>query len=156
MINQSTLPLSSGEFEFTDTDRYDDIERKQERIADFLTRKRLDALLIRQPCNFAWFTSGAECPHHGGTEPAAALFITPDARVVVGNNVDASQLFDKQLGGLGFQLKQRPWHEGRNVLLDDLCRGRNVACDSPQPGTDDVSAEIAALRLPLSALECER
>jgi len=53
-------------------------------------------------------------------------------------------------------LKQRPWHEGRNVLLDDLCRGRNVACDSPQPGTDDVSAEIAALRLPLSALECER
>jgi Xaa-Pro aminopeptidase len=156
VTNPSTQPLSSGEFEFTDPDRYEDVERKQGRIAEFLARKGYDALLIRQPHNFAWFTVGAECPKHAGTDPAAALFITPDARVVVADNVDSGQLFDKQLGGLGFQLKQRPWHEGRNGLLDDLCRGRNVACDAPQSGTADESQELAALRLPLTALECER
>jgi len=156
VMNQSTRGLSSGEFDFTDPDRYEDVERKQLQVAEFLQRKQYDGMLIRQPSNFAWFTSGAECPLHAGTGPAAALFITPDARVVVANNVDSSQLFDKQLGGLGFQLKQRPWHAGRNSLLEDLCRGRNVASDTPQSGAADESADFAALRLPLTALECER
>jgi Xaa-Pro dipeptidase len=84
------------------------------------------------------------------------LFITPDARVVVANNVDATQLFDKQLGGLGFQLKQRPWHEDRHVLLSDLCRGRNVASDTGVEATANESQAIAALRLPLEPVECRR
>jgi Xaa-Pro aminopeptidase len=156
VLNPTGHPLSSGEFDITDPDRYEDVDRKQAQITAFLARKRYDALLLREPCNFAWFTSGGECPRHAGGEPAAALFITPDARVVVADNVDAGQLFDRQLGGLGFQLKQRAWHEGRIGLLDDLCRGRNVACDAGQPGTTDESTEISALRLPLTALECER
>ena len=149
-------PVSSGEFDVTDPDRSEDVDRKQERIAGLLARKKYDAVLLRRPCNFAWLTSGATCPLHAGTEPAAAIFVTPEARLVVADNVDAKQLFDRQLGGLGFQLKQRPWHEGRSGLLDDLCRGRSVACDLPQAGTSDESAEIALLRLPLTALECER
>jgi Xaa-Pro aminopeptidase len=156
VMNQAAHPLSSGEFDVTDPDRYEDVDRKQAQLAEFLARKRYDALLIRQPHNFAWFTSGAECPRHDGHAPGAALFITPDARVVVSNNVDSGQLFDRQLGGLGFQLKQRPWHEGSSGLLDDLCRGRNVACDMAQAGTTDESSDLARLRLPLTALECER
>jgi Xaa-Pro aminopeptidase len=156
VMNQPAHPLSSGEFDFTDPDRYEDVERKQSQVAEFLARKHCDGMLIRQPSNFAWFTSGAECPRHGGIEPVAALFVTPDARVVVANNVDSSLLFEKQLGGLGFQLKQRPWHEGRTALLEDLCRGRSVACDTPQAAATDVSTEFGALRLPLTALECER
>jgi Xaa-Pro aminopeptidase len=132
------------------------VDRKQERIAGFLARKKYDGVLLRRPCNFAWFTSGAECPLRGATEAAAALFVTPEARVVVADNVDSSQLFDRHLGGLAFQLKQRSWHEGLAGLLDDLCRGRNVACDLPQAGATDEAAEIAALRIPLTAIECER
>ncbi|HTI51538.1 MAG TPA: M24 family metallopeptidase [Planctomycetaceae bacterium] len=154
--NESTQPLSSGEFDFTDPDRYDDVERKQKRIAEFLARKQYDGVLLQKPANFAWFTCGAEAPRFGGDESAASLFITPDARVVVANNVDASQLFDKQLGGLGFQLKQRPWHEDRQVLFSDLCRGRNVASDTGVESTINESADIAALRLPLEPSECLR
>jgi Xaa-Pro aminopeptidase len=156
VMNQPGHPLSSGEFDIADPDRSEDVDRKQAQVVAFLARRRYDALLIRQPCNFAWFTSGAECPRHAGGEPAAAVFVTPEARVLVSNNIDSGQLFDRQLGGLGFQLKQRPWHEGRIGLLDDLCRGRNVASDSAWPGAADESVEIAALRLPLTALECER
>jgi Xaa-Pro aminopeptidase len=155
-MNPTAHPLSSGEFDVTDPDRCEDVDRKQAQVAELLVRKRYDALLIRQPCNFAWFTSGADIPRYDGNEPSAALFITPDARVVVTNNVASGQLFDRQLGGLGFQLKQRPWHEGRIGLLDDLCRGRNVACDTAQVGTTDESSAVARLRLPLTALECER
>jgi len=155
-MKQFLPPLSSGELEITDPDRFEDIDRKQERVAALLVRKKYDAMLLRRPCNFAWLTSGAQCPLHAGVEPAAAIFVTPEARVVVADNVDSKQLFDRQLGGMGFQLKQRAWHEGRNGLLEDLCRGRNVACDVPQAGTTDESAEMSLLRLPLTALECER
>jgi Xaa-Pro aminopeptidase len=156
VTNQFLPPLSSGEIEIADPDRSEDIDRKQERIAAFLARKKYDALLIKRACNFAWLTSGAVCPRDPAGEPAAALFVTPEARVVLGDNIDSSQLFDRQLGGMGFQLKQRPWHEARSGLLEDVCRGRNVACDLPQAGTNCESEEIASLRLPLTALECER
>ena len=149
-------PLSSGEIEISDPDRYEDIDRKQERVAAFLARKKYDALLLCQPANFAWFTSGAECPRDLSGECSAALFITPDARVVAADNISASVLFDRHLAGMGFQLKQRAWHQGRSSLLDDLCRGRNVACDLPRSIGVDESAEFAAFRLPLSVLECER
>lgn len=153
LTNPPAHPLSSGEFDFIDPDRYDDVERKQRRIAEFLAAGKYDGVLLQTPQNFAWFTSGAESPRLGGDESAAALFITPEARVVVANNIDAPQLFDKQLGGLGFQLKQRPWHEGRHVLCGDLCRGRNVAADAAVEGAVNAAAAIAALRLPLEAVE---
>ena len=156
VTNQFMPPISSGEIEITDPDRYEDIDRKQERISAFLARKKYDGLLLKRACNFAWFTSGAVCPHDHAGEPAAALFVSPEARVVLADNIESSQLFDRQLCGMGFQLKQRPWHEGRSGLLEDLCRGRNVACDLPQAGATGESVEISGLRLPLTALECER
>ena len=156
VTNESARPLSSGEFDFTDPERYDDVERKQQRLAEFLVQKRYDGVLLQRPENFAWFTSGAEAPRLGGETSAAALFVTPEARVVVANNIDATQLFDKHLGGLGFQLKQRPWHEDRQVLFNDLCRGRNVASDNGIEGTKNEARAIAALRLPLEPVECRR
>jgi Xaa-Pro aminopeptidase len=154
--NEYAQPLSSGEMEIIDPDRSDDVERKQRRIAEFLASKQYDGVLLQKTPNIAWFTSGAEGPRFGGDEPPLSLFITPEARVVLANNVDAPQLFDRQLGGLGFQLKQRPWHEDRQVLLRDLCRGRNVASDNGGPFTTNESAAIAALRLPLQPVERER
>ena len=41
--------------------------------------------------------------------------------VVVTTNAESAQLFDRELQGLGFQLKERPWHEPRSTLIEDLC-----------------------------------
>lgn len=149
-------PLSSTEFEFADPDRHDDVERKQRRVAEFLRGRRCDALLLRLPCNFAWFTSGAFAPLRNGGEPTAALFVTLEARVVVASNVDAPHLFDRQLTGLGFQLKQRRWDEPVEQLLADLCRSRRVASDVSFPDTVDASAWLAESRLCLDPAERER
>jgi Xaa-Pro aminopeptidase len=154
--NQFLPPMSSGEIEITDPDRFEDIDRKQERIAAFLARGKYDGVLLKAAGNFSWMTSGAMCPREHSGEPAAALFLTPEARVVLADNIDSCQLFDRQLNGMGFQLKQRPWHVGRSGLIEDVCRGRRVACDLPQSGTILEDTAIAALRLPLTALECER
>lgn len=149
-------PLSSGEIQTVNPARAVDIEHKHRLVAQFLQSHRYDALLLRKPSNFAWFTSGGDCSRQGSSETAAALFITPDARVLVCNNVDSGQLFDREVSGLGFQLKQRPWHEPDHVLVEDLCRGRSVASDMGFPGTNDVSIYLQDMRIPLTALECER
>lgn len=149
-------PMSSGEIQLADPKRLIDVERKHRSVTDFLKSRRYDALLLTDPLNFAWFTSGGDSSRGGSGEAMAALFITPEARVVATTNINTGQLFDHEIPGMGFQLKERPWNEPRTALLDDLCRGRTVASDSGYPQTRDVSTELTRMRLPLTAVECER
>ncbi|MFO1023425.1 MAG: aminopeptidase P family N-terminal domain-containing protein [Planctomycetales bacterium] len=139
-----------------DIARIEDLEAKHRRVIELMSEQGLDALLIQQPENFAWFTAGGDNTGRGGPDITAALFITPDARVIVGGNADIGQVFDTEILGLGFQLKERPWFEPKNVLLSDLCRGRRVGSDTPLPRTQDLSAELATLRFPLTPFECDR
>jgi len=148
--------MSSAELPIADTDRILDVEQKHRLVTEFLASGQLDALLIQEPGNFAWFTTGGNCAHAGSSEPAAALFLTPQARVVVCGNADSGQLFDRELPGLGFQLKERPWYEDRHVLIADLVRGRRTGSDMPFEQAEDRAAQIAAMRLPLSEHECGR
>lgn len=153
---KTTMSMSSGEFRIADIERSDDVERKHRRIAEFLHSRQYNGILLQQPANFSWFTSGAVSPSQGLSDHPSSLFITADSRVVVTNNVDSAELFERQLAGLGFLLKERPWVEERRVLLDDLCRGRTVASDTGFEGTANEAVPIAAMRMPLEKLECER
>lgn len=147
---------SSGELPVINLERASDIDLKHERLARFLRENRFSALLLQRASNLAWLTSGADFTRHGSSESIASVFVMPDARVVLANNVDSPALFEGALAGLGFQLKERPWYESPQVLLDDLCRGRVMASDTGFSRTTDVSAFLQDLRLPLNSLECER
>ena len=147
---------SSGELPVISPERASDIEHKQAQVAAFLRENRFSALLLQRPSNLAWFTSGADFTRNGSSETVASLFLMPEARVVLTNNVDSGQFFEGMLAGLGFQSKERPWHESPSVLVEDLCRGRIVASDSGFGRTTDVSQKLVNLRLPLNPLECER
>jgi Xaa-Pro dipeptidase len=149
-------PMSSSEFQTIDVDRVSDIQHKHTAVTQFLESRRFDALLLQRPSNFSWFTSGGDCSRAGSCDAAAALFITPDARVVVTTNAESAQLFDRELQGLGFQLKERPWHEPRSALIEDLIRGRSVASDAGFSGTDEASTQLTGLRIPLTSFECRR
>ena len=132
------------------------IKQKQKRIRDWLETQGYDALLIQNPCNYAWFTAGSEPPLASHSSETASLFLTSDSRVVLCNNIDSSQIFDVDLFGLGFQLKERSWQEPLSTLVQDICQGRKVASDSAFPGTIDCSKELAQLRLPLSKWEARK
>lgn len=147
---------SSGELPVINPERADDIDQKHRRVAQFLKEDRFSALLLQQPCNLAWLTSGADFTRPGSATTTTSLFLMPDARVVLTNNIDSGQIFEGTLAGHGFQLKERPWHEAHSVLVEDLCRGRVVASDSGFGRTTDVSEKLLKLRLPLNSLECER
>ncbi|MEZ6146804.1 MAG: hypothetical protein R3B91_15585 [Planctomycetaceae bacterium] len=143
-------PVSSGEIGMIDPDRADEVDRRHQRITEFLSSARYDALLLTLPHNFSWITAGGEGTRPGSNEMVAAAFITPDARVILTGSVDSGHLFDQVINGLGFQLKERPWHEDRGVLLEDLCRGRKVASDSGMFVTDNFEPHMVRFRVPLS------
>ena len=149
-------PLESAEFAAVDTERLGEIATRHQRIAEFLRQEQYAALLIRQPSNFAWLTAGGCNERGGATGSTGALFVTPDARVIVCSNADTAQFFEVEVGNMGFQLKERPWFEPREVMLTDLCRGRRVASDIPFNGTTDVSLRLLGMRLPLSDFDTSR
>ncbi len=143
-------PLSSAEFEVIDADRMDEVARRHKLVIDFLEQEQYDALLLQLPANLTWFTAGGEFRLGLSQGASAALFITPDARVILCNNVDTAQILDFEAPHLGFQLKERSWTEPRSVLISDLCRGRKVASDIPFGNTTDVGPRLLGMRLPLS------
>ncbi|MGC1273457.1 MAG: M24 family metallopeptidase [Planctomycetaceae bacterium] len=146
-------PLSSGEFDVLDLERIDDVADRQKLLANLIREKDVDALLLSRPENFAWLTGGAD-PTRGATgETSARLFVTSEARLLATNNVESQYLFDRELPGLGFQLKERPWFEPADQLAHDLSRGRKIASDDGFAGSLDVSRELAKLRLTLSDRE---
>ena len=149
-------PLSSAEFAAVDTERLSEIAARHQRLAEFLRQEDFSAVLLQQPSNFTWFTAGGRNERGGSTGITGALFVTPEARVLVCSNVDTAQFFESEIGNMGFQLKERPWSEQRSVMLADLCRGRRVASDSPFPGTTELGLQLLGLRLPLSEFDQTR
>lgn len=146
-------PPSSGEIPILDVDRAASINRKHQLLAEYISLKNVDGLLLRSPANFAWFTCGTENTRPGTVDPVAALFITRDVRVILTSNVDSSHIFDHQLNGLGFQVKERPWQEINGTLCNDMCRGRNVLYDT---GPQSIDSELQDFRRTLTDLEAKR
>lgn len=142
-------PFSSAEFATIDSERMDEVAHRHKQVIDFLQQERYDALLLQKPANLTWMTAGGLFRHGATTGTSAAIFVTPEARVIICNNVDTPQILDFQAPHLGFQLKERPWTEPRSVLIADLCRGRKVASDVPIGTSTDVGPRMLEMRLPL-------
>lgn len=134
-------------------DRRADVEVKQTRVAALLQEVGCDGLLVLEPENFGWLTAGGVA--RGSADPAArpCLFYTAEGRWAVCANVDTQRLFDEELDGLGFQVKEWPWHWGRDAFLTELTQGRNLACDLPLYGCKAVGDPLRVMRRALSEYE---
>lgn len=153
---EQSAPLSSAEFATIDLDRVTEVARRHRVLSEFLRAEGYNAALLQLPCNFAWMTAGSSSVRCSTTACAPSLFITPEARVVVCNNVDTPLLFEHEVGGLGFQLKERPWSEPRAIMLTDLCRGRRVAGDVAHKHIIDVNVHLQGMRVPLPDYDVQR
>lgn len=135
------------------SDRRRDVEAKQAAVASLLQEVGCDGLLLLDPMHFAWMTSGAQARGVVDAATAPAVYVNAEGRWILCSNVDTQRLFDEEVDGLGFQLKEWPWHIGRDQLLADLCQGRKIACDVPFRDCARVGAEMARLRRTLSPYE---
>lgn len=130
----------------TPSDRRADIEYKQALVANLLKEVGCDGLLVLEPENFSWLTGGGTARGILDTEAMPGLYMSGEGRWLICSNVDTQRIFDEEIDGLGFQLKEWPWHWGRGQFLADLCQGRNVACDQPLGSSKVVADQLHKLR----------
>jgi len=131
-MSAEETPISDASVEeFADIPRRQDVELKHQHIGALLNEWEADALLVVDPINVAWLTAGMRVRGLASDEEHPALFITPQHRWLLCNNVDSQRLFDDEIDSLGFQLKEWPWTGSRDTLLGDLCVNRKVVCDLP-------------------------
>ncbi|WP_437224720.1 M24 family metallopeptidase [Planctomicrobium sp. SH661] len=149
-------PMSSAEIPQVDLQRLEEVNKRKELLCEYLKIKGFDSLLIQDPANFAWLTCGGDNTRKGNSPPVAAALITQEARVILCSNVDSGQIFDRDLMGLGFLLKERPWTEDLTILRQDVCRGRKTAADTWFPGTENVSSDLTPFRVQYGERERER
>ena len=140
----------------TNSGRAEDVAAKQQQATAMLRDVDREGLLLLDPASFAWFTGGATAK--GVLNPAdlPAVYAQNSQRWLICSNVDMQRLFDEELDGLGFQLKEWPWHRGRSQLLADICHGKRVACDVPFGDCKTVGDELRTMRRKLSPWEQNR
>src|SRR5262249_10694944 len=137
----------------TGSDRRSDIDAKMTRVASILQQNSCDGLLLLDPDNVSWLTSGATARGILDPREQPGIYCTGEARWLLCSNVDTQRTFDEELDGLGFQLKEWPYHWGRDQLVADLCQGRRVASDVPLGDCVLVSDTLRQFRRQLTSYE---
>jgi Xaa-Pro aminopeptidase len=140
--------------------RRDDIEEKHQRIRDFLDATSHDAVVLGLADSVAWFTSGGDLGQNLGSDCSAILlYINRGSRAVLSDNVQSNRVFEEELAGLGFQLKERPWYEDPLQVVAELSHNKRVATDLGQNGCSLLRREndpLCKLKRRLTTLERQR
>ncbi|MBM3128439.1 MAG: M24 family metallopeptidase [Chloroflexi bacterium] len=134
-----------------------EFEFKQRQMRALLAEKNLDALWLQRVSSFAWATcGGAAYINTASTTGAASLLITPTARYLITNNIEAKRLEQEQgLGAQSWEFRVAPWHAA-NPAIGELTRGLRLGSDFPAPNAIDLTSEIARLRANLTPEEGAR
>ena len=140
--------------------RREDIELKHQRIRDFLNATDQDGVVLGRADSVAWFTSGGDLGQDLTSEYSSVLlFINRNSRAVITDNVQSSRVFEEELAGLGFQLKERPWFDEPFRAVAELCHNKKIATDLGSNGCTHWRREgdpLRTLRQRLTGLERQR
>jgi antitoxin VapB len=132
-------------------------QEKLARVRELLAARSLDGVVLDRVANFAWLTEGgASYVNTASTFGAVSMLITADKQYVLTNNIEATRMAaEEPVEGLGYELVVDPWF-GPNAAANKLLSGKRLGSDGGRPGSVDLTAEIAALRLPRTPLELAR
>lgn len=138
------------------SERRADIDSKHALVTEFLQKIGCEGVLLLSPENFAWLGCGASSRNVLDPDERPALYFSIDQRWLLSANVDSQRLFDEELDGLGFQLKEWPWHWKRDPFFSALRQGRAIASDLPFPECKLVGSQLARMRCTLTPYEESR
>ena len=131
-----------------------DVDEKHRRLIAFLQALGYDGVVLTRADSIAWFTAGGDVAQDLASEMGSvAVFINRNTRAVLADNVQSARIFEEELAGLGFQLKERPWHQDPTRVIAELTHHKQVACDGHLPGLVCESDKLKSLRRPMTSLE---
>lgn len=140
-------------------ERRRDVDEKHERVVRYLEQTGYQAVILGHADSLAWFTAGGDLGQTMSAELGAIqIFVNARARVVICDNVQSARVFEEELAGLGFQLKEWAWTADPASLLQELVRNKRVASDgfARIAGLCDERPALRALRYPYTPLERQR
>ena len=164
MARPDTLPiLSDPAADHLDPQlaaRRADVDEKHRRVSTFLDVNGYEALVLGRADSLAWFTAGGDLGqcNIGGDLGAVFLFINRNSRAVICDNVQSARVFEEELAGLGFQLKERPWHDDPAKAVSEIGHNKKIATDgglTPSSWPDEFT-RLRSLRFCLTKLERQR
>lgn len=138
-------------------ERRADIDAKHRLIAEWLDANGYDALVLGRTDSLSWFTSGGELGQSMTSEQGAVLlYINRISRAIVTDNVHSARVFDEEVAGLGFQVKERDWYLDPRTFVAELGHNKKVATDNGLFGWPNEMAKLRPLRLSLTKVERQR
>jgi len=130
-------------------------ELRRERLLELLDRHDLDAILLRRPANFAWYTGGADSRvDHVAPHGVADLVVARAGECVVTSTIEAPRMREEQTPG--FDVVEYAWERGPDQMLHLVTGGGRIGADVLLPGAHDLGAEISSLRRTLDHDAIER
>jgi Xaa-Pro aminopeptidase len=119
---------------------------RHDRLDRLMERHCLDAVVLRRPANFAWYTGGADTKVDRVAPEGVADLVVPRAvpPLVLTSTIEAPRMRTEQTPGL--EVVEYPWHEDRLAALRAVVGGARLGSDMGLPGTVDLSDAIARLR----------
>jgi Xaa-Pro dipeptidase len=133
-----------------------DVDEKHRRIIAFLQAMDYEAVVLTRADSIAWFTAGGDvCQDLCSEMGSVAVFVNRTTRAVLADNVQSARVFEEELAGLGFQLKERPWHHDLSRVVSELTHHKATATDGHLPGLIFAHDQLKALRRPMTTLERE-
>lgn len=131
-----------------------EVEQKHQRVIAWMDADRLESVVLGRADSIAWFTCGGELSHDMLSERASVLlFINRKSRAVVCDNVQSARVFEEELGGLGFQLKERTWYDNPDRLIEELGHNKRVVTDLHQLPWPCAKDKLRRLRAGLTPRE---
>ena len=120
-------------------------QARLEQIRAVLAETGLDAVVLRRPENFAWYTGGADSRvDHASPTGAADVVVTRRGDHVLTSNIEAARMREEQVPG--WDVVEYDWHAGPGDLVRHLARGGAIGADAPDPSEVDVAGLVAPLR----------
>lgn len=135
-------------------ERRADVDEKHRRIIAFLDQADLDAVVLTRADSVAWFTGGGDLALGLGDEHATVmLYINRRTRAVLADNVQSARVFEEEVAGLGFQLKERPWYVDPHLVVAELAHHKKAVSDNGVRGLPNEAAALQKLRWTLTPRE---
>ncbi len=126
-----------------------DINAKQELMAKLLADLGCDAAILLVPAHLAWFCGGLNLRGLYTDSERPGVYTNGKMRWLICANVDTQRLFDEELDGQGFMLKEWGWPTGRAQLLAELVQGKKIASDRPFPNMPLLADKLRSMTRPL-------
>ncbi len=130
-----------------------EIDARQAVLATLLKSADAEGILLLMPAHVAWFTVGMNVRGLFADSERPGIYSNGRQRWLVCSNTDTQRLFDEELDGLGFQLKEWRWESGRSELLAAMTAGKKVIADRPFPNTPMANDHLRPMIRVLSPFE---